>query len=123
MTPIAERSLTTDDGRVVTISIHAPEPEPDTLHGGWRCAFRLSGAINVSRYAYGVDSFQALEIAFQGLRKYIDDSGLVLTWNGMETGDHGVPMLVLHIFGLKFTRELEAEIDRRMAAHKPPWAP
>lgn len=123
MTPIAVRDLATEDGRTVTIEIYAPEPDPDDAHGGTRCAFRLSGAIDVQRYARGEDALQALTIAFQGLRKYIDDSGLVLTWGEMETGDHGVPLLVLRIFGLQFTRELEAEIDRRMVAHRPLSAP
>jgi hypothetical protein len=35
----------------------------------------------------------------------------------------GLGFEVHRFFGLAFTRELEEEIDRRLAAHKPPGAP
>jgi hypothetical protein len=121
-TLIAERQLTTDDGRAVTIKIYVPTHHTDPRIP-WQCDFEIEGAIDVRQHGSGMDSFQALVNAFQGVRKYLDDSGLVLTWNGLEPGEHYVPMIVPHYFGLAFTRELEEEIDRRLAAHKPPGAP
>ena len=122
MTAIAERMLATDDGRAVTVEIHAPEPDPDPT-GDWRCAFRLTGALDANAYGHGLDSLSALINAIQGVRKYLDDSGLSLTWVGDEPGDHGVPRVVPQFLGRQFARDIEDEIDRRIAAIKPPGAP
>lgn len=65
----------------------------------------------------------ALVNAIQGVRKYLDDSGLSLTWDGLEPRDHGVPRIVPQFFGHAFAKDIEDEIDRRLAAHKPPGAP
>ena len=123
-TPIAERVLTVDGdpGRTVIITIYTPtlESQP-TTH--WRCEFELRGAVNETEHGSGVDALQALVNAFQGVRKYLDDSGLSLTWAGGEPGDHGVPRIVPQFFGRDFARDIEDEIDRRLAAHKPPGAP
>jgi hypothetical protein len=124
MTPIATHDLTTGDGRSVTIEIYTPTPDlaspSSTPSSGvpevWHCDFRLTGAIVASQHGSGVDSFGALVNAIQGVRKYIDDSGLVLTWNGAEPGEHWVPFLVPQYFGLAFEREILDEIDRRVAA-------
>jgi hypothetical protein len=121
-TPIAERLLTTD-GRAVTIAIYAPEPDPASPHGDWRCEFRLTGALDADAYGHGLDSLQALGNAIQGVRMYLDDSGLSLTWDGLEPGDHGVPRIVPQFFGRAFAKDIEDEIERRIAAHKPPRAP
>ena len=123
MTPIAERVLTTDDGRAVTVVIYAPEPDPASQHGDWRCAFRLTGALDADAYGHGLDALSALESSIQGARKYLDDSGLSLTWAGGEPGDHGIPSIVPQFFGRAFAKDIEDEIARRIAAHKPPWAP
>ena len=117
-TPIAERQLTSDDGSGITIRIYAPTPETEPIPH-WECDFEIQGAIDARQHGSGEDSFQALVGAFQGVRRYLDDSGLVLTWNGLEPGEHYVPMIVPHFFGLGFTRELEDEIDRRIAALGP----
>ena len=123
MTPIAERLLTTEDGRTVTIALYAPEPDPASPHGDWRCAFRLTGTLDADAYGHGLDGLSALVNAIQGVRYYLDASGLVLTWAGGEPGDHGVPRVVPQFFGRAFAKDIEDEIDRRIAAHKPPGAP
>jgi hypothetical protein len=118
-TPIAERQLTTEDGRAVTIQIYPPTPETDPSPH-WRCEFEIRGAIDEIEHGSGLDSFQALVNAIQGVRKYLDDSGLSLTWAGGEPGDHGVPCVVPQFFGRAFAKDIEDEIDRRLASHRPP---
>lgn len=122
MMPIAKRDLT-NDGRRVTVEIYAPEPDPANPERDWRCRFHLTGAVEKDTYGRSLDSLGALENAIAGVRHYLDESGLVLTWAGGEPGDHGVPRFVPQFFGRAFAREIEDEIDRRIAAHKPPWAP
>jgi hypothetical protein len=122
MTPIAERVLTTDDGRTVTVEIYAPERDPDPT-GDWRCQFRISGAVEADAYGHGLDSLSALLNAIPGVRRYLDDSGLSLTWVGDEPGDHGVPRVVPQFLGRAFAKDIEDEIDQRIAAIRPPGAP
>lgn len=118
-TPIATHDLHTDDGRTVTVEIYAPEPDPESPQGNWRCRFRLTGALDVDQYGHCLGSFGAVVNAIQGVRKYIDDSGLVLTWNGDEPGKHWVPYTVPQFFDLAFEREIIDEIERRLAALGP----
>jgi hypothetical protein len=120
---IAERVLSVDGepGRIVAVTIYAPEPDRDT-GADWRCEFRAQGVLDARDTAHGVDALQALLNAIQGVRKALDDSGLSLTWAGGEPGDHGVPRIVPMFLGRAFARDIEDEIDRRLGAHKPPGA-
>lgn len=119
--PIAERVLTAEGGGVVSIVLYAPEPDPASPgDANWRCAFRLTGCtLDVSQHGRGMDSLGAVVNAIQGVRRYIDESGLVLTWNGDEPGRHWVPYQVPQFFDLAFEREIIDEIDRRVAALGP----
>jgi hypothetical protein len=121
---IADRVLSVDGepGRIVTVTIYAPEPDHDS-GTDWRCELRVQGALDARDTAHGVDALQALINAIQGVRSALDDSGLSLTWAGGERGDHGVPRIVPMLFGRAFARDVEDEIDRRLAAHEPPEAP
>ena len=87
---IIERVLSVDGepGRIVIVTIY--EPEPDREAGeGWLCELRLQGALRQRDRAHGRDALDALIHAIQGARKFLDDSGLSLTWAGGEPGDHG----------------------------------
>ena len=119
-TPIAKRRLSVDGdpGRTVMITIYVPRLDPDPALD-WRCDFEIRGAVDESEHGNGIDSLQALVNAIQGVRKYLDDSGLVLTWNGAEPGQHWVPYTVPQFFDLAFEREIIEEIDRRIAALGP----
>ncbi len=92
---IAERVLSVDGepGRIITVTIY--EPEPDREAGeGWLCELRIQGALRQRDRAHGLDALQALSNAIQSARRFLDDSGLSLTWAGGEPGDHGVPRIV-----------------------------
>jgi hypothetical protein len=121
--PIAERALSADDGQTVTVEIYAPEPDPASSFGDWRCPFRLRGALDIDDAGHGVDSLQALLNATQGARKYLDGSGLVLTWAGGEPGVLGIPRVVPEMFGRAFAQDIEGEIDRRVTALGPASRP
>ena len=90
---IAERTflLRGPDTRTVVARIGMPEPDPKRP-GASRCPFQVTGLSNDDvQYASGVDSFQALNLAFAGIRKELQTSASVLaafhkdfslTWEG-----------------------------------------
>lgn len=79
-TALAERELHLQGpaDRVVRVAIGAPEPDP--LPGGdFRGPFQVIGLSDDSvHYAHGVDSFQALNLAFAGIRHFIQTNADVL---------------------------------------------
>jgi hypothetical protein len=93
-TAIAERELNLRGPaeRVVRVAIGVPEPDP-LPRGDFRCPFQVVGLSDDSvHYAHGVDSFQALNLAFAGIRRFIQTNADVLasfhkdfslTWLGM----------------------------------------
>jgi hypothetical protein len=92
--PIAERELRLRGpaDRVVHVTIGAPEPDP-ARGRDFRCPFQVTGLSDDSvHYAHGVDSFQALNLAFVGVRGLIKTNANVLasfhpdfslTWHDM----------------------------------------
>ena len=118
---IATRMLSTgkDSGvKDVEVSIGAPEQESaDT----WRCPFRVGFAgTGEIQYAYGIDGFQALMIAFSGIRAKIEELKLDVSWEGAlagDRGDHGFPQWVPQSFGLEFQKRIDELIDRELKEH------
>jgi hypothetical protein len=49
------------------IAINAPEPDPKSACGDWRCKVKLAG-LSDKTFIYGVDSLQALSLAI----KYVE---------------------------------------------------
>jgi hypothetical protein len=94
-TVIAERELLLRGpaDRIVRASIGAPELDP-ARGGDFRCPFQVVGLSDDSvHYAHGVDSFQALNLAFAGVRNLIRTNAEVLasfhpdfslTWHDMS---------------------------------------
>ena len=74
-TVIAERRLTPRDAprRSVVVSLGTPR---QTKHSDdWECPFRIRGAgMRRVEYGFGVDAFQALTMALEGIR-YCRDNG------------------------------------------------
>ena len=101
---IAERTfvLTGPDTRNVVARIGAPEPDP-SHPTAFRCPFQVTGLSNDDvQYASGVDSFQALNLAFAGIRRAIQTNASVLaafhkdfslTWEG-QAWELGIPRWV-----------------------------
>jgi|GEM_PF-1500497 len=49
------------------LSLHAPEPDPLSEHGDYRCKVEIAGLL-FEKYAYGVDALQALCLGVESLR-------------------------------------------------------
>ena len=77
--------------RTVIASVGTPEPDPEHP-ATFRCPFKVSGLSDDGvQYARGVDSFQALNLAFAGIRSVFTRNASVLaafhkdfslTWEG-----------------------------------------
>jgi hypothetical protein len=64
---IAQTKLYRHAGRWIPFVVAIFKPEPDPLPGGdYRCAVRISG--HGTRFVYGLDSFQSLNLAFVYIR-------------------------------------------------------
>ena len=78
--PIAEREfqLRGPAERAVWVRIGVPEPDPRGADN-FRCPFQVTGLSNDAvQYAHGVDSFQALNLAFAGIRNLVKTNAEVL---------------------------------------------
>lgn len=90
---VLEVSTGADKPDRVTLRVAAPERDP--LPGGdWRCRYAVLGLGDpVLRYAYGVDTLQALQLAMAGLANHVRaqavELGAELSWIGGE--DLGLP--------------------------------
>ena len=89
--PIAVRELEAagagDELRPVFVRFGRPERDP-APGGDWQCAFQITGlGEDDVECAFGVDSVQALQLAFQavGARLFAADGrGQSITWLGMR---------------------------------------
>lgn len=110
---IAERRLEVpgEGGRSVVIRIGLPFQHP---RGWWVCPYRISGLGRTStQAASGQDAMQAIQLAFERIRCDLDESGTAVSWLGMD--DHGIPRLIINIFGASFSREMSDMIDEEVA--------
>ncbi len=102
----------------VTLTVLRPVPEGDHF----ACEFRIDGL--GSRLdstdelphivpARGVDSMQALLIAFEAMRSALRPFASELAWLGMQ-GEHGIPLIVPFLPGesAEFHAKIEAAVDR-----------
>lgn len=69
------------------------------------------------RYAFGVDAFQALIMALEGIRHDLSAADPACHWIGGETGDFGFPRHVTTAFGLGIARRIDRLIDREILQH------
>lgn len=108
---IATRTLSDPaTGTEVKVSLSSPQQGAD---GVWECLYRIEeGAKGHEDKGYGEDGCQALCLALEKIRLFLDSRPRSLSWNGMEpglTGFHRVPASIG--FGIGFVRRLEALID------------
>jgi hypothetical protein len=77
---IAERDfqLRGPDERTVSVRIGIPEPDPASPDN-FRCPYQVTGLSDDSvKYAHGVDTLQALNLAFAGIRASVKTTASVL---------------------------------------------
>jgi hypothetical protein len=108
---IATRSLRHERCKV-TIALGKPKKAGQR---DWVCPFQIEGIGDSTLHAaYGVDAFQALLQAIEGIRLAIVQSGERFTWAGGEEGDPGLPRFVPTYFGLRFTESINGLIDKEV---------
>ena len=112
---IGERTLIEDSPNqehVITVRIGRPE---HLSASEYICAFQLDGLGESSlQYAHGIDAFQALIMALDGIRATIEKSGRNFTWQGGEKKGHGFPRCVPAFYGLNFSKHIDQLLDREI---------
>lgn len=116
--PIATRELVrTDTGATVVVQLGCPRRRRT---GECECPYRVQGLGKVKTgRAFGEDSMQALQLAFEAVRLELEPHAAILTWYG-QPGETGFPQYVPWVFGVPFRTRLEAiinrEVERKCAA-------
>jgi hypothetical protein len=109
---LCERELTTgasDDSKTVKVSIGKPEKANENE---FACPFRITGLGNSDvQYGRGIDCFQALIMALEGIRASLERAGNSLTWAGGQQGEHGFPRFVPSFYGVDFSRHIDELIE------------
>lgn len=114
---IARRVLASEPPSQRKYEVRIGKPEPDGA-GDWRCAYHVRGiGMRSPRYAFGVDSVQALILALNAVRSDLEAAGDACHWVGGERGDSGFPRYVPAAFGLRFSRRINCMIDREVTRH------
>jgi len=116
--PIAERHLAVvgEPDREVVIVVGKPRLDPDPT-GDWMCPYLVVGLPHARRrYAHGIDSLQALQMAIEAARVAIHAAGLVCTYSGSEPGDIGIPRTIPTFGGAArdFAPRIERYLDREL---------
>jgi hypothetical protein len=118
---VARRMLTEYTGdsiREVAISIGAPRPHPK---GDWECPFAIEsyGQSRVE-HAMGVDAFQALLVAIQGIWTRLDQTGNRFEWlvPGVQAiPGSGIPRQMPEGQGKRFEKRLNQVIEAETARY------
>ncbi|MCX6899714.1 MAG: hypothetical protein NT105_13575 [Verrucomicrobia bacterium] len=104
-------------GAVVTVQLFSPIRIDECE---WRSRIRIEGTkLTIDHSIPGLDAFHSLTLALQLIKRILDSSGLVLTWEGGERGDHGFRRSITDVFGFEYALKLEslvAEQDEEHAA-------
>jgi hypothetical protein len=109
---IATRHLVrADTGAAVTVQLGRPRRRRT---GEFECPYRVRGLgrARIGR-AFGEDSVQALQLAFEAVRLELEPHARVLTWYG-ELGETGFPQYVPYFFGGRFRKRIEAMVNREI---------
>lgn len=81
----------------------------------WECAYEVTNmGMRQVMYGRGIDGFQSLIQAIEGVRVFLEKNGKELSWEGGEKGETGVPRYVPGIFGKRFAQHLGKLIDREI---------
>ena len=119
-TVIAERRLHVRGApqRAVVVSLGKPRKSNGTED--WECPFRIVGTgIRVVEYGRGIDAFQALTMALEGIRYYLDRSSTPLVWGDVFDDHSGfqrvIPLLPESAEIRSMERIVDRELRRRLA--------
>jgi hypothetical protein len=80
---IAERRLQPRGVRRPTVVVSLGKPRKTKGSEDWECPFRITGSgIRRVEYGRGIDAFQALTMALEGIRYFLDRASTPLVWAG-----------------------------------------
>lgn len=115
---VAKRVLRTDSGRQVEVRLG----KPSRAANRWRCPFQLVGLYNDRVFSgVGIDSFQALYSALEGIRTKIAESRLRLYVPETEPPYSGFPMFIPEFLGLDVYEKLERLVLDRIGRTVREW--
>lgn len=85
----------------------------------WECPYALveTGQEVVPQSGFGIDAFQALMYAQEGIRVGLAKTGRILTWINFEPGFTGFTRIIPITFGFESVREIEALVDDTYERH------
>ncbi len=92
-TVIAQRTMTTEAGGRVTISIG----QPVFLGDGWdwACPYQVDGLKSpIKHRVFGIDALQTLQLVSVSIRSELEECGEPLTWLDDDFWQAGFPMLL-----------------------------
>jgi hypothetical protein len=98
----------------VTLTIGVPQP---VRGSDWGCAVQITGLtrwLSRTRFVFGIDGIQALELAMQYARVNLETSQYDLTWLD-ATGDLGLPRFLPTLpkaYRDRIERTIEREVHR-----------
>jgi hypothetical protein len=106
-TPIATRTLEIPGKRKQTVVVKIGLPRKTRLN--WECQFQITGLKGHDEIhsSFGVDAIQAIAVAFEGIRYFLNKSKKKFRWMGGEPGDIGFPKSINTGLGLGFTKRIE----------------
>ena len=112
---IASRTLIDEDsGAEIVVAVGRPQQVSD---GEWSCAYSTNAASpERTQQSYGVDAFQALLVAIEGIHWTLLRSDQRLNWIA-EPGDTCIPRLTPTSFGLAFRGRVERMLADEIERH------
>ena len=109
---VAERSLSQRDSPRRTVVVSLGKPRKVKGAQDWVCPFLIRGAgMRRLEYAYGLDAFQSLTMALEGIRHILDRSRLPLVWRGVLKDHSGFQRVIPLMPEASGTRRMERLVD------------
>jgi hypothetical protein len=114
---IAERRLHPRGAPRRSVVVALGRPRKRNGSDEWECPFRIAGAgIRHVEYGRGIDAFQALTMALEGVRYFLDRSETPLVWDGVSEDDSGFQRVIPLLPERGGTTRLERMVDRELLA-------
>jgi len=112
-TVIAERRLHPRGAPRRSVVVSLGKPRKTKGFDDWECPFRMSGAgMRRVEHGRGVDAFQALTMALEGIRHFLDRMETPLVWGGTLDDHSGFQRLIPLIGGPRGTARITARMER-----------
>jgi hypothetical protein len=114
-TIIAERRLHIHGAPARTVVVSLGEPRKMRGSSDYQCPFRIEGAgIRQLERGCGIDAFQAITMALEGIRYFVDRSPEPLVWGGVVENHSGFQRIIPLVPYRGETRRLERMVDQEL---------